>query len=52
MPESYKTIENRTPEACEAYHQRSKPKIAALARDFDVPYQRLRYRVYGQSVSI
>jgi hypothetical protein len=39
--ESYTEIENRISEAYNAYFARGKPKILPLAREFNVPYQRL-----------
>jgi hypothetical protein len=48
MPESYKDIEDRISKACDAYNQREKPKIKALAREFDVPYKRLLARINGR----
>ena len=47
MPENYHKIENQITKALHAYHERDRPKIALLAREFRVPYQRLRARVKG-----
>jgi hypothetical protein len=48
MPDSYIDIENRISEAFDAYNQREKPTIKALAREFEVPYSRLRARIQGR----
>ena len=49
MPENYHEIENRIKEALRVYYECNKPKIAPLAREFRVPYQRLRARVKGSN---
>ncbi|THC96651.1 hypothetical protein EYZ11_003856 [Aspergillus tanneri] len=41
MPKDSDKIKSRIPDALRAYHERNNPKIAALAREFDIPYQRL-----------
>jgi hypothetical protein len=41
-------IEKRISDALCAYNDRGKPRIAPLAQEFDVPYQRLRARVQGR----
>ena len=48
MPENSSEIEDRLSEALHAYHERKKPKIAPLAREFGVSYQQLRGRVRGR----
>ena len=35
-------------QAIQAYHQRKKPKIAPLAREFSVPYPSLYGRLHGR----
>lgn len=49
MPESYKDIEIRISEACDAFRCKAMPKVNALAREFNVhvPYDRLRFRLRG-----
>ena len=47
MAESYTEIENRIEDACEYYNTCEKPNIAKIAREFDVPEQRLRRRIAG-----
>lgn len=49
MPKKFDKIENRIWEALRAYHDRGKPKIMNLAREFDVPYYRLLRRVRGRN---
>jgi hypothetical protein len=49
MTTRYSDVEKRISEACIAYGCREKPKIATLAREFDVPYQRLRGRIQGKN---
>lgn len=48
MKDSYSAIESRIQQACEAAKQRKNAKIAALAREFDVPPSRLRARLQGR----
>lgn len=48
MPDSYETIESRILEACASIEGQKKPNIARLAREFDVPMQRLRNRLNGR----
>jgi len=45
MADQYKNQEQRILLACEAARREQKPKIASLARQFHVPYQRLRARI-------
>jgi hypothetical protein len=49
MPDSYSDIETRVLKACEIAQGQKKPNISALARQFDVPYQRLRARIHGRA---
>ena len=49
MSENYIEIENRIVKALHAYNKRDSPKITSLAREFRVPYQRLRARVKGRA---
>ena len=48
MSENPSDTMDRMTNALQAYHDRSKPKIAQLAREFRVPYQRLKGRVHGR----
>lgn len=48
MSEKTLTPEDEISKAVEAYHQRKKPKIKALAREFGVPYTTLYGRVHGR----
>jgi Tc5 transposase DNA-binding domain len=48
MSENSSDTEDRMSNALQAYHDRSRPKIAQLAREFRVPYQRLKGRVHGR----
>ena len=48
MPKKFDEIEGRVQEALRAYHDRGKPKMTTLAREFDIPYQRLKRRVRGR----
>jgi hypothetical protein len=41
-------VEKRIADALSAYHDRDKPKIAELAREFDIPYTQLKGRVHGR----
>ena len=41
MSESYKELEKRISDACDAYSARGNPKIKPLSREFNVPYERL-----------
>ena len=41
-------LEKRIADALGAYHDRGKPKIAPLAREFGISYQQLRGRVQGR----
>ena len=43
----YRAIESRIIEAINAINTRKNTKIAKIAREFDVPYDRLRNRLYG-----
>jgi hypothetical protein len=45
MPVTYQEIEDRITEAVEYVSNFPDAKIAKVARDFDVPDQRLRYRL-------
>ncbi len=47
MPESYREVEERIEDALEAIETREKPNISAIAREFEVLYQRLRARSMG-----
>jgi hypothetical protein len=46
MSKAIENIEIQILNAIEAYYQSDKPNIAKLAREFRVPYGRLRYRLY------
>ncbi|KAJ5789127.1 uncharacterized protein N7518_006138 [Penicillium psychrosexuale] len=46
MADQIENLEDRTLEAVHAYHKAEKPNIAQLAREFEVPYQRLRARIH------
>jgi hypothetical protein len=48
MPKKSDEAENRIQEALQAYHDRGKPKISSVAREFGVDYQRLLRRVHGR----
>ena len=48
MKDSYFAIEQRIRAACKSYELRKNTKIAPLAREFDVPVQRLRARLNGR----
>ena len=48
MPKNSKETEDRLSVALRVYHERKKPKIAPLAREFGVSYQQLRGRVRGR----
>ena len=48
MKYSYSAIEQRIKVACQAARVRKNTKIAPLAREFDVPAQRLRARLNGR----
>jgi hypothetical protein len=48
MSENSSEIEDRISDAIQAYNDRDNPKIAQLAREFRVPYQRLLGRVRGR----
>lgn len=43
-----KNMENQIQLAVKAFHEANKPIIAQLAREFDVPYHRLRARIHGR----
>ena len=47
MPESYTIIENRISKAIDALNSRKNAKLSAIAREFNVPRERLRSRVKG-----
>ena len=49
MPDFYSDIEKRILEACIAAQGQKKPNISALARQYDVPYYRLRARIHGRA---
>lgn len=49
MPDSYSDIEKQILEACTAAQDQKKPNISALARQFDVPYHRLRAHIHGRA---
>jgi hypothetical protein len=49
MPKNTQDLEDRIEIALQAYAKMEKPKIAKLAREFDVPYQLLRGRVQGRN---
>lgn len=49
MPGSYSDIEKRILDACTAAQSQKKQNISALARQFDVPYYRLRARIQGRA---
>ena len=48
MYSSYLAIEKRIQTACEAARQRKNTKVTPLARELDVPIQRLRARLNGR----
>ncbi|KAJ5195497.1 uncharacterized protein N7498_008935 [Penicillium cinerascens] len=48
MSKSNTDIEKRISDALRAYYDLGDPKMAPLAREFDVPYQRLRARYRGR----
>ena len=52
MASKYQEEENRISLALEVYQRDKNRKLSALARDFDVPYQRLRRRAQGVSSKI
>ncbi|OQD84196.1 hypothetical protein PENSOL_c125G03059, partial [Penicillium solitum] len=41
-------MENQIQLAVKAFYEADKPIIAQLAREFDVPYHRLRARIHGR----
>ena len=47
MANNSHAIEVRVKAAVDAYHLRNNAKIRALAREFDVPHGRLRFRLKG-----
>ena len=49
MSDSNSDIEKRILQACTAAQGQKKPNISALARQFNVPYQRLRARIHGRA---
>lgn len=49
MPDTPDTTEKRIADAITAYHDRDKPKILPLAKEFDVSYQKLRGRILGRT---
>ena len=49
MTNASESTENRLEPAVSACHERPSRDIASLAREFDVPYQRLRARIHGRS---
>ncbi|KAJ5102873.1 hypothetical protein N7532_003402 [Penicillium argentinense] len=48
MPHTNKEIEELIEKALEKLHTQSRPNISKVAREFDVPYQRLRSRYQGK----
>lgn len=48
MANTYLDIEDRIIEACHALYHEEKPNISQAARQFDVPYDRLRARYKGR----
>ncbi len=52
MSVSYRQIEKRTKKAVNDLQTQSKPNIAATARKFDIPRQRLQYRFKENSSKI
>jgi hypothetical protein len=48
MPHTNKEIEELIEKALEKLHHQSRPNISKVAREFDVPYQRLRSRYQGK----
>ncbi|KAJ5365290.1 hypothetical protein N7517_008176 [Penicillium concentricum] len=48
MSDQIKKTEERIQAALEAFHATTKPNIAKLAREFDVPYHQLRGRTRGR----
>jgi hypothetical protein len=48
MPESYSSIESRISSAINALENEEKPNLAKIARDYRVPYHRLRARYKGR----
>ena len=49
MDQLYRAIESRIIEAINAINTRKNTKIAKIAREFDMPYDRLRNRLYDIS---
>jgi hypothetical protein len=48
MTDTYKIIENRLQMALGYYHENPDQTFAKFAREFNVPYDRLRKRAAGQ----
>lgn len=48
MSDQIQTQESQILDAVKVYHTLEKPNIAKLAREFEVPYQRLRARIHGR----
>ena len=48
MPDSNSNVEQRIADACAAARAQDNPNISALAREFGVPHQRVRYRLSGR----
>ena len=47
MNQSYAATESRIHDAIDAINTRQNAKVKAIAREFDVPYKRLRNRLAG-----
>src|SRR6266480_2094371 len=49
MPELYHDIEHRIDDALKALQHQTNPEVASVAREYDVPYQRLLARFNGRN---
>jgi Zn-dependent peptidase ImmA (M78 family) len=48
MSEQIENLEDQILRATNAFHMNNNTNIAQLAREFSVPYQRLRARIHGR----
>ena len=48
MPDTYRDVEKRIVKAVDAYNTRKNAKRSVIAREFNVPYERLRARLDGK----
>ena len=48
MSDQKENVEIRTMQAVAAYDQMDKPNLSKLAREFEIPYSRLRGRIHGR----